>query len=41
MGLAGSPSHEDTVDNLTLFATEVLPPLEAYRQPRTEAPAAA
>ena len=41
MGHAGSLSHEDTVDNLTLFAKEVLPRLKAYRQPRAEAPAAA
>ncbi len=41
MGHAGSLSHEDTVDNLTLFAKEVLPRLKAYKQPRAEAPAAA
>jgi alkanesulfonate monooxygenase SsuD/methylene tetrahydromethanopterin reductase-like flavin-dependent oxidoreductase (luciferase family) len=41
MGHAGSLSHEDTVDNLTLFAREVLPRLKDYRQPRAEAPAAA
>jgi alkanesulfonate monooxygenase SsuD/methylene tetrahydromethanopterin reductase-like flavin-dependent oxidoreductase (luciferase family) len=41
MGHAGSLSHEDTVDNLTLFAKEVLPRLKAYRQPRAEAPVAA
>jgi hypothetical protein len=39
MGHAGSLSHEDTVDNLTLFAEEVLPRLKAYKQPRAEAPA--
>jgi alkanesulfonate monooxygenase SsuD/methylene tetrahydromethanopterin reductase-like flavin-dependent oxidoreductase (luciferase family) len=38
MGHAGPMSHEDTVDNLTLFATEVLPRLKAYEQPRAEAP---
>jgi alkanesulfonate monooxygenase SsuD/methylene tetrahydromethanopterin reductase-like flavin-dependent oxidoreductase (luciferase family) len=41
MGHAGSLSHEETVDNLTLFGTEVLPRLKAYKQPRAEAPAAA
>ena len=39
MGHAGSLSHEDTVDNLTLFAKEVLPRLKEYKQPRTEAAA--
>ena len=39
MGHAGPMSHEDTVDNLTLFAKEVLPQLKAYEQPRAEAPA--
>ncbi len=39
MGHAGPMSHADTVDNLTLFATEVLPRLKAYQQPRAEAPA--
>ena len=39
MGHAGSLSHEDTVDNLTLFAKEVLPRLKEYKQPRAEAPA--
>jgi alkanesulfonate monooxygenase SsuD/methylene tetrahydromethanopterin reductase-like flavin-dependent oxidoreductase (luciferase family) len=39
MGHAGPMSHEDTVDNLTLFAKEVLPRLKAYAQPRAEAPA--
>jgi alkanesulfonate monooxygenase SsuD/methylene tetrahydromethanopterin reductase-like flavin-dependent oxidoreductase (luciferase family) len=33
MGQAGHLSHEDTVDNLTLFAREVLPRLKEYRQP--------
>jgi alkanesulfonate monooxygenase SsuD/methylene tetrahydromethanopterin reductase-like flavin-dependent oxidoreductase (luciferase family) len=41
MGHAGSLSHDDTVDNLTLFAKEVLPRLKAYKQPRAEAPKAA
>ena len=41
MGHAGSLSHEDTVNNLTLFASEVLPRLKEYKQPRAEAPAAA
>ena len=39
MGHAGPMSHDDTVDNLTLFAKEVLPRLKAYEQPRAEAPA--
>ena len=39
MGHAGSLSHEDTVDNLTLFAKEVLPRLKEYKQPRAEAAA--
>ena len=33
---AGSLSHEDTVDNLTLFAKEVLPRLKEYKQPQAE-----
>jgi hypothetical protein len=37
MGHAGPMSHEDTVDNLTLFAKEVLPRLKAYEQPHAEA----
>jgi alkanesulfonate monooxygenase SsuD/methylene tetrahydromethanopterin reductase-like flavin-dependent oxidoreductase (luciferase family) len=41
MGHAGFLSHEDTVDNLTLFAQEVLPRLKAYKQPVTEVSAAA
>jgi len=41
MGHAGSLSHEDTVDNLTLFAREVLPRLKEYKQPRAAAAAAA
>ena len=34
-------SHEETVDNLTLFSKEVLPRLQEYRQPVAAAPAAA
>jgi alkanesulfonate monooxygenase SsuD/methylene tetrahydromethanopterin reductase-like flavin-dependent oxidoreductase (luciferase family) len=41
MGQAGFLSHEDTVDNLTLFAREVLPRLESYKQPTPAATAAA
>jgi alkanesulfonate monooxygenase SsuD/methylene tetrahydromethanopterin reductase-like flavin-dependent oxidoreductase (luciferase family) len=41
MGHAGFLSHEDTVDSLTLFAREVLPRLKEYKQPVTEAVAAA
>src|SRR5277367_3343806 len=41
MGQAGELSHAQTVDNLTLFAREVLPRLKAYRQPDAEAVAAA
>ncbi|MBV8536420.1 MAG: LLM class flavin-dependent oxidoreductase [Alphaproteobacteria bacterium] len=33
MGQAGFLSHADTVDNLTLFAKEVLPRLKEYKQP--------
>ena len=40
MGQAGPMSHADTVDNLTLFAKEVLPRLKEYKQPRAEARAA-
>ena len=36
MGHAGSLSHEDTVDNLTLLAKEVMPRLREYRQPGVE-----
>jgi alkanesulfonate monooxygenase SsuD/methylene tetrahydromethanopterin reductase-like flavin-dependent oxidoreductase (luciferase family) len=39
MGHAGGLSHEDTVDNLTLFAKEVLPRLKEYKQPHAEAAA--
>jgi len=41
MAQAGSLSHDDTADNLTLFAREVLPRLREYRQPIAEASAAA
>jgi alkanesulfonate monooxygenase SsuD/methylene tetrahydromethanopterin reductase-like flavin-dependent oxidoreductase (luciferase family) len=40
MGQAGFLSHEDTVDNLTLFAHEVLPRLKEYKQPDAEVAAA-
>jgi len=33
MGHAGPMSHADTVDNLTLFANEVMPRLKEYKQP--------
>ncbi len=33
MGHAGPMTHEDTVENLTLFAQEVHPRLKAMRQP--------
>jgi alkanesulfonate monooxygenase SsuD/methylene tetrahydromethanopterin reductase-like flavin-dependent oxidoreductase (luciferase family) len=33
MGHAGSMSHADTVENLTLFAKEVMPQLKDYKQP--------
>jgi hypothetical protein len=41
MGQAGFLTHEQTVDNLTLFAREVYPRLKAYQQPDAEAVAAA
>lgn len=41
MGQAGFMSHEDTTDNLTLFAKEVLPRLKEYKQPTPAAIAAA
>jgi hypothetical protein len=41
MAQAGFLTHEQTVDNLTLFAREVLPRLKAYKQPDPEAAAAA
>ena len=40
MGHGGELTHAQTVDNLTLFAKEVLPRLKAYRQPDAEAAAA-
>jgi hypothetical protein len=33
MGHAGPMSHAETVDNLTLFAKEVMPRLKEYKQP--------
>ena len=41
MGQAGALSHADTVDNLTLFAEEVLPRLQAYAQPGIDTASAA
>ncbi len=41
MGHAGFLTHEQTVDNLSLFSREVLPRLKAYQQPDAEAAAAA
>ena len=41
MGHAGPMSHADTVDNLTLFANEVLPRLAQYKQPATATATAA
>jgi hypothetical protein len=41
MGHAGALSHAETVDNLTVFANEVLPRLKPYRQPTLDAIAAA
>jgi alkanesulfonate monooxygenase SsuD/methylene tetrahydromethanopterin reductase-like flavin-dependent oxidoreductase (luciferase family) len=40
MGQGGRLNHEDTVDNLTLFAKEVYPGLKEYRQPAAAASAA-
>ncbi len=40
MGHAGHLTHEDTVDNLTLFAREVMPRLKALKQPAGETAAA-
>ena len=40
MGHAGPMSHEDTVENLTLFAQEVYPRLKAMRQPDAASAAA-
>jgi alkanesulfonate monooxygenase SsuD/methylene tetrahydromethanopterin reductase-like flavin-dependent oxidoreductase (luciferase family) len=41
MGQAGFLTHEQTVDNLTLFSREVLPRLKAWKQPDAEAAAKA
>lgn len=41
MGHAGSMSHADTVENLTLFAREVMPRLKEYKQPEAAAASAA
>jgi alkanesulfonate monooxygenase SsuD/methylene tetrahydromethanopterin reductase-like flavin-dependent oxidoreductase (luciferase family) len=41
MGHGGELTHAQTIDNLTLFSREVLPRLEAYKQPDAEAAAAA
>jgi hypothetical protein len=40
MGHAGAMSHADTVENLTLFAREVMPRLRQYKQPAATASAA-
>ena len=40
MGQAGFLGHEDTTDNLTLFAKEVLPRLKEWKQPVAEVAAA-
>ncbi|MEW6454432.1 MAG: LLM class flavin-dependent oxidoreductase [Pseudomonadota bacterium] len=40
MGHAGAMPHDATVDNLRLFAKEVMPALKAYKQPVTEIAAA-
>ena len=40
MGQAGYLNHADTVDNLTLFAKEVMPRLQAWKQPVAEVAAA-
>ena len=40
MGHAGAMTHDDTVDNLTLFAKEVMPRLKEYKQPLATATAA-
>jgi hypothetical protein len=36
MGHAGFLTHEQTVDNLSLFAREVYPRLKAWQQPDAE-----
>jgi alkanesulfonate monooxygenase SsuD/methylene tetrahydromethanopterin reductase-like flavin-dependent oxidoreductase (luciferase family) len=41
MAHGGELTHAQTIDNLTLFAAEVLPRLKEYRQPDAEAAAAA
>jgi hypothetical protein len=41
MAQAGFLSHEDTVDNLTLLAKEIMPRLKEYKQPVAERIAAA
>jgi alkanesulfonate monooxygenase SsuD/methylene tetrahydromethanopterin reductase-like flavin-dependent oxidoreductase (luciferase family) len=41
MGHGGELTHAQTIDNLTLFSREVLPRLQAYKQPDPEAVAAA
>jgi hypothetical protein len=41
MGHAGTLSHAETADNLTLFAQEVLPRLNTDRQPGADTMAAA
>ena len=40
MGHAGFLTHEQTADNLTLFAREVYPRLKAWKQPDAEEVAA-
>ena len=40
MGHAGDMSHEDTVDNLTLFGREVLPHLKSLKSPAPQGLAA-
>ena len=41
MAQAGHLDHEDTVDNLTLLAKEVMPRLKEYKQPVAAETAAA
>ncbi len=41
MGHAGSLSHDETVDNISLFAKEVLPRLKEYKQPSVDVVSAA
>jgi hypothetical protein len=36
MGQGGELTHAQTVDNLTLFAREVYPRLQAFKQPDAE-----